>query len=117
MKARHKRRTRRATISQSEQETLSRISAQLDRLQAPVSPDILGGINDKLSRIDVRLTTISDDAARRGASAGAITGGIAGGVITVAILLIRAKLELGYGASAGNTGKTATILYLRPDVA
>ncbi|MDS6663541.1 hypothetical protein QYS26_27600 [Klebsiella pneumoniae] len=80
MKARHKRRTRRATISQSE--------------QAPVSPDILGGINDKLSRIDVRLTTISDDAARRGASAGAITGGIAGGVITVAILLIRAKLEL-----------------------
>jgi hypothetical protein len=49
MKARHKRRTRRATISQSEQETLSRISAQLDRLQAPVSPDILGGINDKLS--------------------------------------------------------------------
>lgn len=68
MKARHKRRTRRATISQSEQETLS--------------------------RIDVRLTTISDDAARRGASAGAITGGIAGGVITVAILLIRAKLEL-----------------------
>ncbi|EGT4267266.1 hypothetical protein VWS67_002031 [Cronobacter sakazakii] len=94
MKARHKRRTRRATISQSEQETLSRISAQLDRLQAPVSPDILGGINDKLSRIDVRLTTISDDAARRGASAGALTGGIAGGVITVAILLIRAKLEL-----------------------
>ncbi|EBF8336640.1 hypothetical protein ACPRR3_09530 [Enterobacter asburiae] len=94
MKARHKRRTRRATISQSEQETLSRISAQLERLQTPVSPDILGGINDKLSRIDVRLTTISDDAASRGASAGAITGGIAGGVITVAILLIRAKLEL-----------------------
>ena len=47
-----------------------------------------------LADFDVRLTTISDDAARRGASAGAITGGIAGGVITVAILLIRAKLEL-----------------------
>lgn len=94
MKARHKRRPHRAIISQSEHETLSRIAAQLDRLQAPVDPDILGGINDKLSRIDVRLTTISDDAARRGASAGAITGGIAGGIITVAILIIRAKLEL-----------------------
>ena len=94
MTARQKRRNRRTIVSQSEQETLSRISAQLDRLQAPVSPDILGGINDKLSRIDVRLTTISDDAARRSASAGALTGGLAGGVITVAILLIRAKLEL-----------------------
>lgn len=94
MKARQKRRNRRITISQTEQDTLNRISAQLDRLQAPVNPDILSGINDKLSRIDVRLTTISDDAARRGATAGAITGGLAGGVIAVAILLIRAKLEL-----------------------
>ncbi|HAF1675198.1 hypothetical protein [Kosakonia sacchari] len=94
MKARQKRRSRRITISQTEQDTLNRISAQLDRLQAPVNPDILSGINDKLSRIDVRLTTISDDAARRGATAGAITGGLAGGVIAVAILLIRAKLEL-----------------------
>ncbi|EDN4425252.1 hypothetical protein ZZ71_02850 [Salmonella enterica subsp. enterica serovar Kentucky] len=94
MKARQKRRSRRITISQTEQDTLNRISAQLDRLQAPVNPDILSGINDKLSRIDVRLTTISDDAARRGATAGAITGGLAGGIIAVAILLIRAKLEL-----------------------
>lgn len=94
MKARQKRRSRRTSISQNEQETLNRISAQLDRLQTPVNPDILGGINDKLSRIDVRLTTISDDAARRGATAGAVAGGLAGGVITVAILLIRAKLEL-----------------------
>lgn len=93
MKARQKRRSRRITISQGEQETLNRISAQLDRLQVPVNPDILSGINDKLSRIDVRLTTISDDAARRGATAGAMTGGIAGGLIAVAILLIRAKLE------------------------
>lgn len=93
MKARQKRRSRRITISQGEQETLNRISAQLDRLQAPVNPDILSGINDKLSRIDVRLTTISDDAARRGATAGAMTGGLAGGLIAVAILLIRAKLE------------------------
>ncbi|SEL24954.1 hypothetical protein SAMN04487787_108114 [Kosakonia sacchari] len=93
MKARQKRRSRRITISQGEQETLNRISAQLDRLQAPVNPDILSGINDKLSRIDVRLTTISDDATRRGATAGAMTGGLAGGLIAVAILLIRAKLE------------------------
>lgn len=94
MKARQKRRSRRIIISQTEQDTLNRISAQLDRLQAPVNPDILSGINDKLSRIDVRLTTISDDAARRGATAGAITGGLAGGIIAVAIQLIRAKLEL-----------------------
>ena len=94
MKARQTRRSRRAIINQSEQETLNRISAQLDRLQMPVNPDILGGINDMLERIDSRLSAINADATRYGAKAGAISGGLTGGLIAVAILLIRAKLEL-----------------------
>lgn len=94
MKARQKRRTRRIPIASDEQETLNRISAQLDRLQMPVNPDILGGINDKLERIDSHLSAINADATRHGAKAGAIAGGLTGGLIAVAILLIRAKLEL-----------------------
>lgn len=94
MKARQKRRTRRIHTVRDEQETLNRISAQLDRLQMPVNPDILGGINDKLERIDSRLSAINADATRHGAKAGAIAGGLTGGLIAVAILLIRAKLEL-----------------------
>ena len=94
MKARQKRRTRRIPIASDEQETLYRISAQLDRLQMPVNPDILGGINDKLERIDSRLSAINADATRHGAKAGTIAGGLTGGLIAVAILLIRAKLEL-----------------------
>ena len=94
MKARHKRRSRRIQVGHGEQEALSRISEQLVRLQAPVNPDVLDGINDKLSRIEVRMENFSDVAAHRGAKAGAMAGAFSGGVIAVAILLIRAKLEL-----------------------
>ncbi|ELC5001919.1 hypothetical protein RJK40_001377 [Salmonella enterica] len=94
MKARQKRRNRRTLISHDERETLNRIAQQLDRIQTPVSPDILGGINDKLSRIELRLEDISDDASRRGAMAGAGAGAVTGGLITLAIMFIRAKLEL-----------------------
>ncbi len=94
MKARQKRRIRRSHISNDEHETLSRIAEQLDRLQMPVNPDILDGINTKLSRIELRLEDISDDASRRGAAAGAAAGALTGSIITIAIMFIRAKLEL-----------------------
>lgn len=94
MKARQKRRTRRIHISAGEQQTLSRISEQLDRLQSPVNPDILGGINSKLDRIESRLGDINADATRHGAVAGAVAGGLSGGMVAVAIMLIRAKLGL-----------------------
>ncbi|KNC89912.1 hypothetical protein [Trabulsiella odontotermitis] len=94
MKARLKRRARRTHISNDEHETLSRIAEQLDRLQAPVNPDVLLSINTRLSRIESRLDGISDDVSRRGAVAGAMAGAFTGGIITVAIMFIRAKLEL-----------------------
>lgn len=94
MKARQKRRIRRSNISNDEHETLNRIAEQLDRLQMPVNPDILDGINTKLSRIELRLEDISDDASRRGTTAGAAAGALTGGIITIAIMFIRAKLEL-----------------------
>ncbi|WP_314140414.1 hypothetical protein [Buttiauxella noackiae] len=94
MKARQKRRGRRTQVSHDEQQTLSRISAQLDRLQSPVNPDILSGINTKLDRIEARFGDISVEATRNGAMAGAVAGGLTGGMVTVAIMLIRAKLGL-----------------------
>ena len=98
MNARHKRRARRVPAVASEHDTLMRIHQQLNRLQAPVDPDVLGGINGKLERIESSLGDIRADAVRLGANAGAIaggiTGGLSGGLVTLAILFIKAKLEL-----------------------
>lgn len=98
MTARNKRRARRTPAISSEHQTLRNISEQLNRLQAPVDPDVLGGINGKLERIETSLSDIRTDAVRLGTNAGAIaggiTGGLSGGFVTIAILLIKAKLEL-----------------------
>ena len=98
MNARQKRRHRRIPAISSEQQALNRIHEQLNRLQAPVDPDVLGGINGKLERIETSLGDIRTDAVRLGTNAGAIaggiTGGLSGGIVTLAILLIKAKLEL-----------------------
>lgn len=93
MTARQRRRARRNTLSRDEREALSHIAQQLDRLQSPVSPVVLDGINTKLSRIETRLAGMTTDATRRGAVAGAAAGALSGSIVTVAILLIRAKLE------------------------
>lgn len=94
MKARQKRRSRHLIAVSDEQQTLNRIAEQLDRLQTPVAPDVLDGINIKLGRIESRMESIGDDAARRGAMAGAITGGLTAVIVSTAIMFIRAKLEL-----------------------
>lgn len=98
MNARNSRRTRQLPAVPTEHDTLMRIHQQLDRLQAPVDPDVLGGINGKLERIETSLTDIRADAVRLGTNAGAIagsiTGGLSGGLVTLAILFIKAKLEL-----------------------
>ncbi|MCX8962150.1 hypothetical protein EHW64_13665 [Erwinia psidii] len=93
MKARQKRRNRRCTAAPAESAglaELSRISARLDRLQAPVNPDVLFSIDDRLSRIESGMDSIRADASRRGAVAGAV----AGSIVTTAILLIKARLGL-----------------------
>lgn len=98
MNARQKRRTRRAVVATSEQQMLMRIHTELSRMQTPVDPDILSDINTKLERIDTSLSDIRADAVRRGtnagAIAGAITGGLAGGIVTLGIMIIKAKLDL-----------------------
>ena len=99
MNARHKRRTRRVPAAvTTEHDTLMRIHQQLNRLQAPVDPDVLRGINGKLERIESSLGDIRADAVRLGTNAGAIaggiTGGLSGGLVTLAILFIKARLEL-----------------------
>lgn len=93
MKAGHKRRTRRATISQSEQETLMGGFPLSSIATGSVSPDD-GRINDKLSRIDVVSLPSATTMPLAAVPLRVRLGGIAGGVITVAICSIIIKLEL-----------------------
>ncbi|WOA52514.1 hypothetical protein [Dickeya solani] len=98
MKARQKqkRRVRRvATVTAADSAALSNISKRLDALQTPAPAiDGLADISAQLTRIEHRMDTIESAAVRRGAIAGGVAGGVAGGLITIAILLIRARLEL-----------------------
>ena len=89
MKARHKRRTRRTQQNHSEAAALQRISNQLTRLQAPVDPDVLSGINAKFGLADVQAS-----ATRRGAVAGAVAGTLTSSLVVTALMLIKARLGL-----------------------
>ncbi|MEG0233783.1 MAG: hypothetical protein RR429_13225 [Hafnia sp.] len=94
MKARHKRRTRRTQQNHSEAAALQRISNQLTRLQTPVDPDVLSGINAKLDRIELGLTDVQASATRRGAVAGAVAGTLTSSLVVTALMLIKARLGL-----------------------
>ncbi|WP_405424345.1 hypothetical protein [Pantoea stewartii] len=93
MTARHQRRIRRAHAVNTERDTLVRIHEQLNRLQAPADPGVLSAIDIKLERIESSLGDIRSEAKRIGANAGFLAGGLSGGIVTLAIMLIKAKLE------------------------
>ncbi|MBN1085930.1 hypothetical protein JNO12_14835 [Erwinia aphidicola] len=94
MTSRRKRRPRHAHMLTSELAELGRINSQLARLQAPVDPDLLGRIDDRLERIESGMAHVHADAVRRGAVAGALAGSVTSGIITTAILLIQARLGM-----------------------